>query len=257
MSDFDSKETEYLLLQMISQYEKPIGAGFLADMLKSEDSGSISEATIGRYLRRFEKQGFLKSEKYNGRSRGRIITPVGAARLKELAAERRQAKAVLDTIEIFNNGFGEHLRNLLVTREIVEPEAAALAAQNASEENIQTMRSIVEEAAHLTRAGASMAETDAPFHIAVARASGNPVLEAVVTMLRTDRDYSPEIEHIINASSVGNPSDHRSIFRAIEARDPDRARRIMKQHIHNLIVTVSQYERERSASVLPKGTPHT
>ncbi|HJC06639.1 MAG TPA: FCD domain-containing protein [Candidatus Enterocloster excrementipullorum] len=257
MSDFGSKETEYLLLQMISQYEKPIGAGFLADMLKSEDSGSISEATIGRCLRRFEKQGFLKSEKYNGRSRGRVITPAGELRLKELAAERRQAKAVLDTIEIFNNGFGEHLRNLLVTREIVEPEAAALAAQNAGEENIRALRAILDEAAQLTKAGASMAETDAPFHIAIARASGNPVLEAVVTMLRTDRDYSPEIEHIINASSVGNPSDHRSIFKAIEARDPDSARRIMKQHIHNLIVTVSQYERERSAAEQPAGAQQT
>lgn len=246
MSGFDSKKTEYMLLHMIADSGHPIGAGFLADMLTSEGEEAASEATIGRYLRKLEKQGLLRSEKYNGRSRGRVITEDGARRIRELEIEHRQEKAMQDTMEIFNNGFGGHLRNLLLTREIVEPEAAALAAQNACEEDIAALRGIIEESARLTRDGGSMASTDAPFHIAIAKASGNPVLEAVVRMLRADRDYSPEIEHMINTSAVNNPSDHRSICRAIEARDPDSARRIMKQHIHNLIVTVGQFEKERT-----------
>ena len=246
MSGFDSKKTEYMLLHMIADSGHPIGAGFLADMLTSEGEEAASEATIGRYLRKLEKQGLLRSEKYNGRSRGRVITEDGARRIRELEIEQRQEKAMQDTMEIFNNGFGGHLRNLLLTREIVEPEAAALAAQNACEEDIAALRGIIEESARLTRDGGSMASTDAPFHIAIAKASGNPVLEAVVRMLRADRDYSPEIEHMINTSAVNNPSDHRSICRAIEARDPDSARRIMKQHIHNLIVTVGQFEKERA-----------
>ena len=246
MSGFDSKKTEYMLLHMIADSGHPIGAGFLADMLTSEGEEAASEATIGRYLRKLEKQGLLRSEKYNGRSRGRVITEDGARRIRELEIEQRQEKAMQDTMEIFNNGFGGHLRNLLLTREIVEPEAAALAAQNACEEDIAALRGIIEESARLTRDGGSMASTDAPFHIAIAKASGNPVLEAVVRMLRADRDYSPEIEHMINTSAVNNPSDHRSICRAIEARDPDSARRIMKQHIHNLIVTVGQFEKERT-----------
>ena len=246
MSGFDSKKTEYMLLHMIADSGHPIGAGFLADMLTSEGEEAASEATIGRYLRKLEKQGLLRSEKYNGRTRGRVITEDGARRIRELEIEQRQEKAMQDTMEIFNNGFGGHLRNLLLTREIVEPEAAALAAQNACEEDIAALRGIIEESARLTRDGGSMASTDAPFHIAIAKASGNPVLEAVVRMLRADRDYSPEIEHMINTSAVNNPSDHRSICRAIEARDPDSARRIMKQHIHNLIVTVGQFEKERA-----------
>ena len=246
MSGFDSKKTEYLLLHMIADSGHPIGAGFLADMLTSGGEDAASEATIGRYLRKLEMQGLLRSEKYNGRSRGRVITEDGARRIRELEIEQRQEKAMMDTMEIFNNGFGGHLRNLLLTREIVEPEAAALAAQNAGEEDIEAIQKIIEESARLTQSGGSMASTDAPFHIAVAKASGNPVLEAVVRMLRADRDYSPEIEHMINASSVNNPSDHKSIYRAIEARDADCARRIMKQHIHNLIVTVGQFEKERT-----------
>ena len=69
-----------------------------------------------------------------------------------------------------------------------------------------------------------MAAKDAIFHIEVARATGNPVLEAVMRMIRADRDYSPELERMINASSVNNPSDHLNIFLAIEERKPDKAR---------------------------------
>ncbi len=244
MGKLGPENVEYMLLQMIADHEGPIGAGFLADMLQGEDRSVVSEATIGRYLRRFEKQGFLQSEKYDGRSRGRVITEKGRARLKELAGQKRQAEAILDTMAVFTNGFGEQLRNMLVTRAIIEPEVAALAAQNASEENLEALRRIVEETMRLTQRGESMAATDAPFHIEIARASGNPVLEAVMKMLRTDRDYSPEIESMINASSLNNLSDHMSIYQAIAAHDAGRARRIMAQHIHNLLAKCEHYERE-------------
>ena len=100
MSGFDSKKTEYLLLHMIADSGHPIGAGFLADMLTSGGEDAASEATIGRYLRKLEMQGLLRSEKYNGRSRGRVITEDGARRIRELEIEHRQEKAMQDTMEI-------------------------------------------------------------------------------------------------------------------------------------------------------------
>ena len=69
------------------------------------------------------------------------------------------------------------------------------------------------------------------------------MLEAVIKMLRTDRDYSPEIETIINASSLNNPSDHASIYRAIKEHDAEKARYIMKLHIHNLIKITEQRQK--------------
>ena len=245
MGDLYSQSVEYRLLQIIARETKPIGAGFLADILQGEQDGAVSEATIGRYLRKFEKQGYLRSEKYEGRSRGRVITEQGLARVKELAAERRQAKAVLDTMEVISAGLDEHFHHVLVTREIIEPEVAALAARNASEEDVAAIGAIVEEAAALKRKGQSMAATDAPFHIAIAAASGNPVLEAVMKMIRTDRDYSPEVESIINASSLNNPSDHLSIYQAIADHREEEARTIMRNHIRNLMKKVCRYQKEK------------
>ena len=88
-----------------------------------------------------------------------------------------------------------------------------------------------------------MAATDAPFHIAIAKASGNPVLEAVMKMIRTDRDYSPEVESIINASSLNNPSDHLSIYQAIASHNEEKARFIMRNHIRNLMKKVGRYQK--------------
>lgn len=244
MSSFapENHHNEYILLRTIAEHHEPIGAGLLADLLRTRGRIEVSEATVGRYLRNFELRGLLKSEKYEGRSRGRIITPEGIQRVRELAVEQRQAKTMLDTMQLFQNGFGQQLRNLLVVREIIEPEVAALAAENATEEDIQAIGAIVEESGHLTEQGVSMAGTDAPFHIAIAKATGNPVLEAVVKMLRADRDYSPEIESIINSTSQNNPSDHRSIYNAIRDRDSHLARHIMRQHIRNLLQRSSQFE---------------
>lgn len=242
MSHSTSDNVEYILLKNISEHSEPIGAGFLADALHAQGISSASEATVGRYLRKLENQGYLASQKYDGRSRGRTITPMGQARLGELATERQQRKAMMDTIELFRNGFGEQLRNMLVTRAILEPEVAALAARNATPADITAIGEIVAQTARLRENGESMAKTDAPFHIAVARATGNPVLEAVMRMIRTDRDYSPAIESIMNTSSLYSSCDHLHIYNAIAQRNEEEARSVMAGHIQNLIDQCNQYE---------------
>ena len=237
-------EIEYILLRAIAEAKIPVGAGYLADSLHSAGKSTLSEATIGRYLRQFEQRGYLRSEKYDGRSRGRVISAAGEEYLHELEASRSQAQMVQNTLELFTNSFGRQLKNMLGARLILEPETAALAAANATQEDIECLRAIVDETAQLKSHGKSMAAKDAVFHIEVARATGNPVLETVMRMIRADRDYSPELERMINASSVNNPSDHRSIFLAIEEHNPDKARKIMKQHIHKLIDKVEAYEKK-------------
>lgn len=168
--------------------------------------------------------------------------------MKELAAGQKQVKAVADVMEVLRDGSGRQLRNVLVTREIIEPEAAALAARNATEENIRAIHEVVARMVRLTDEGRSMAATDGPFHVEIARASGNSVLEMVVRMVRTDRDFSPEIECIINASSVEKPSDHWNIYKAIAEHDEEKARRLMKQHIRNIIDTIDAYEESQADS---------
>ena len=248
MGNYYAEDVEYLLLKAVSECREPVGAGFLAETFANRKDLALSEATIGRHLRRLEQKGYLCCERYNGRSRGRVMTKKGSDRMKELAAGQKQVKAVAAVMEVLRDGSGRQLRNVLVTREIIEPEAAALAARNATEENIRAIHEVVARMVRLTDEGRSMAATDGPFHVEIARASGNSVLEMVVRMVRTDRDFSPEIECIINASSVEKPSDHWNIYKAIAEHDEEKARRLMKQHIRNIIDAIDAYEESQADS---------
>lgn len=248
MNQSVSNDVEYILLQTISEHSEPVGTGFLTDILQKQGISSVSEATVGRYLRKLENNGYLTSRKYGGRSRGRIISPEGQLHLQKLSLQHRQQKAMTDTISLFLNGFGKQLRDMLDTRLILEPEVAALAAKNATQTEIDAIEKIVNEAATLRARGESMAKTDAPFHIAVAKATGNPVLEAVMQMIRADRDYSPELERIIEASSLNNSSDHMCIYDAIAHRNEKEARHIMKTHIQKMIEQCNQYEAKTKVS---------
>ena len=78
---------EYRILQQAADQGGPIGAGFLFNALQTDNNPILSEATLGRYLRSLEQRGYLASERYDGRSRGRVITEAGRRRLSELSLD--------------------------------------------------------------------------------------------------------------------------------------------------------------------------
>ena len=120
MGNYYAEDVEYLLLKAVSECREPVGAGFLAETFANRKDLALSEATIGRHLRRLEQKGYLCCERYNGRSRGRVMTKKGSDRMKELAAGQKQVKAVADVMEVLRDGSGRQLRNVLVTREIID-----------------------------------------------------------------------------------------------------------------------------------------
>ena len=240
------RDIEYRLLKIFAESSIPIGAGYLFDNLQEDGNPILSEATFGRYLRRFEQQGYLESRRYDGRSRGRVITEKGRRRLSELSVQNERQRSIRDVMDLFDENTDKQLRDTLIARRIVEPEMAALAAQNATESNLAAIRAILDEMDNLTKVGQSMASTDGPFHLEIARASGNSLIESILKIARTDQDHSPKIEYIINHTSRRTSSDHWRIYNAIAEHDPNKARRIMREHIEKLIEKLEDYENEKS-----------
>lgn len=236
---------EYRILQQAADQGGPIGAGFLFNALQTDNNPILSEATLGRYLRSLEQRGYLASERYDGRSRGRVITEAGRRRLSELSLDDDRQKSIRAVMELLGENLDKQLRDMLVARKIVEPEMAALAAQSATEENMSAIRRILNQMDQLTAAGQSMAPTDGPFHAEIAKASGNSILESILKIARTEQDHSQTIEYIIRACGHKNSSDHWSIYRAIKDHNPNKARKSMRQHIINLIQKLDEYEKEK------------
>ena len=128
-------------------------------------------------------------------------------------------------------GLDDVLRRLEV-RSLVEPGIARLAAARRSDEDLARLTAaIAREDAASTRVEAHDASRD--FHLAVASASGNTELVAVLASL-----WIVEIGRRLLAARAATAAwkdrdvaEHRAIAAAIEARDGDRAAARMAAHI--------------------------
>lgn len=121
-------------------------------------------------------------------------------------------------------------RDLVEARTMLECTAAALAAERATEADRRVIETTLTE---FDRARGVIEQTryDMAFHLAVARAAANPVIETmfasiasltVELMLRSLSD--PTVRRI-------SAPYHRQVADAIQARDPEGARTAMAEHL--------------------------
>jgi GntR family transcriptional repressor for pyruvate dehydrogenase complex len=120
---------------------------------------------------------------------------------------------------------------LFEARRLLEPSLAALAAARATPEEMQEMERILEEQAKEIAAGRTGLAQDAQFHAAIGVAAHNRAItriaHAIMDLLTQSREDS--------LNTPGRPTrsheDHRRVLAAIRARDAERSRLAMLEHI--------------------------
>jgi DNA-binding FadR family transcriptional regulator len=124
------------------------------------------------------------------------------------------------------------LLELAEARKIIETATAELAAKRATEEDLEAMRLAVEEADE------AFAEDDTyymphsvAFHVALAKAANNYLLELTVQSFRTL--FFNVLEQLLPTTDMAERAitDHRAIYEAVKARDGALARRLMAEHL--------------------------
>jgi GntR family transcriptional regulator, transcriptional repressor for pyruvate dehydrogenase complex len=117
-------------------------------------------------------------------------------------------------------------------RLVLESSVAALAAERATDEHI------AELAEEVTEMYASLDDPqeflihDVRFHRTVARASGNPILGALMETI-TANLYEYRRKTVANAVDLKEAAEmHREIYRAIRSHNPAKARQTMEQHLN-------------------------
>ena len=155
-------------------------------------------------------------------------TPVREA-LRRLAQER--LVEVYPRRGMFVTGVDvRELARLSEVRAVLEPEAARLAAERATEADREALASLLAE---LEAGGAELMDLDERIHRAVYRAAHNDLLEATleqyfVLALRIwsmGIDRAHELEEAVDA--------HRVLLEAIQDGDGDRAAATMRAHVEN------------------------
>lgn len=144
----------------------------------------------------------------------------------EPAGGRGLIVRTLDTAEVLE---------LYAMREILEGAAARLAAQHASQPEIDAMIDLEEAFEAQSKDPVEMARLNRAFHETIFRAARNRYLDSALQELQD----GIALLGVTTFSVTGRPStaaeEHRALIDAIAARDPDRAEKLARSHIQEAL----------------------
>ena len=136
--------------------------------------------------------------------------------------------------------------DLLEVRRIVEPEIVALAAKNASIEKVKELEKILERMKEeLKRNNIYSIETDAEFHMAIARASGNSIffnIMAYISNLAKEKLWEKIREKIVNIPGHREKDIkyHESILDFIREKNAKNAKILMRKHFSDIMKEIDE-----------------
>lgn len=181
---------------------------------------SISVTSIREALRVLENQGIVSIE----HGRGMFV---------------RNDPLLLDNPASKIRELGDvSLLTLLEARLILEPELAALCAERAAAPQVKQLRHLAERMLNEMKHGGDYFATDLQYHNLIAEAANNPVLatmlSAISDLLAESRRQTNTLPNMRTKSS----SYHLLIAVAIEERQAEQARSLMKAHISDMILAI-------------------
>ncbi len=129
----------------------------------------------------------------------------------------------------------KEVNEIVQVRLAIEPLVARLAVQNATDEDIQTLEKLLDQAENSGLKGRGIAmRVDHEFHIALAKATGNAVLTEVVSFVKK-RSSMLWFRSLVTEEKMKEvQQEHRNIVEAIKRRDEKKAVKFVTEHISKL-----------------------
>jgi len=172
----------------------------------------VSRSVVREATKRLEQQGMLEVQHGNG-----------------IRVVDRLHRPLSDSLSLLIPDMAGRLQQLNEARLSIEPDAAAFAAQRATNEHIRTLRRIQTRLEQAPDNSAAI-EADIAMHHAIADASGNLIYRLILDSL-ADIGVSSRLRTIGRIGKQAAIEHHEAILVAIENRDPEAARAAMRTHI--------------------------
>jgi DNA-binding FadR family transcriptional regulator len=209
-----------------------------AERALSEALG-VSRPTVREAIRSLQAMNIVESRPGSG-------TFVSSLSVEELLRPLQFALALSD--------FG--LEHLFEVRLMLEPGAAALAAERAREEDLVRLRDCVQRGAAKDLTLDELVSLDAELHECIARAAHNPLLERLLSSIsalaQESRGYTVRVPGVARPTA----GEHERIAAAICAGEPERARAAMTAHIGRIRDASVAHQRGSAAlEALPAALP--
>ena len=161
------------------------------------------------------------------KERGLIGTRTGSGSY----VTRPEAHNISDVVSRIINLDRIDYEDVFDVRTILEVESTALAAKNATSDQIDDICSVLDELHNTTLSNEKRAEKDFEFHFLIAKASGNPLLALMVEAMGGICRSIIERTNLIIGSTDDSNLRHSNIFSAICAHDVEGARAAVKDHL--------------------------
>ncbi len=221
---FTTARTSTITEKIISQIRTAILAGKLkpGDILPPEkklvDQFGVSKQTLRESLRALEHMGLIDVRKGIG----------GGAHIVEV--DMQVTKQSLANFLYFRDLTIENLSEL---RKLLEPHAAAKAAQHISEEDLRTLGQLNNVARENLNKKflQEMSRNEINFHRLIALTTQNPILILILDFVE---DLLEDFKKVLKPDltfSLSVLDAHDKIYKAICDRDPDRAAADMYRHV--------------------------
>ncbi len=136
-----------------------------------------------------------------------------------------------------------YFTELLQFRLMIEPEMVAVAAEQASDEDIQELERAVLRTDEALERGTYTVEIGFDFHMVLVRMMQNRVLAKVYDSIADDMKLQRGLlilRHLGQKDLFREMNEHKVIFQSIKDRNGSRARRQMRQHLKTAIKIMTQ-----------------
>lgn len=174
----------------------------------------VGRSTVREAIKSLVSRNVLEIHRGNGtfvcEQTGRVDDPLGL----QFVQDKR--KLGLDLCEI---------------RAIIEPQIAALAAENATPEEIDAMQEICDQIAQKVEQGANYGDLDSHFHTMLAQCTRNSIMPSLIPIITQAIPLFIDI----TGSSLAQQTviTHQMVLDAVRAHDAEAAAAAMRRHLQD------------------------
>ena len=192
------------------------GDRLLTEPEMADDFG-VSRSTVREAIRILRGQGFVQT--IRGAKGGHFMVSPQT----DVVAE-----SVGETFGVWFDAGTVSVAEVDEARNIVEAACVRLAAERRTEEDLEALRAVLEEAANDDQPLTAFLDLDVRFHRAIARAARNRLLELPMAAIHLVRPRTNRLLRRHDRTAVR--SQHARLYDAIVARDPEAAEAAFLEH---------------------------
>jgi len=188
-----------------------------SERMLSEKFG-VSRSSIRDAIQKLEFYGILNSIPQSGT----FVANIGVTALNGM---------IDDILRLKEPDF----KSLVETRILLELKTARLASMRRTEADLIQMEDALNAYSEKVLNGEKAVQEDLLFHLAIAKASGNSTLNTLMLMITPGIITNFEEHHVCSEDLAFNGiQEHRDIFEAIKAKNPEMAKEKVKVHFKAL-----------------------